>query len=441
MICACLLAVSSIITPRLAPQCTILVLWPVAASGSQPTTSSMLQHRLCHPNPRPQMDTQLALPLQQRQSSSTARLRSLAIALESQPCATKDVSSPVLAKLDAIERCESCIAHADLPCLTCCQRSYKFVTGKNPLIQGLWPAFITPLTKSGEVDVAAVQPLCDYFINECGVDGLYVCGGTGEMRSLDSSARKTMCAETCRAVAGRVPIVVCVGETNNIAEAVDLSEHAKSVGADGLSSTVPKFALDDPANLLEKTVELYAAIGGVGLPLYAYWIAATRGDWGTQEYLDAMASVPNFAGLKFTDYEFNGFQNIMSRSGFSLNVVSGPDEMMVAGKAMGAHGAIGTTYNVMPKMNVACHKLFVAGDLVGATDMQFKQNRVIKILTGKAVECRRDPAKTLAACKMVMRVLQGLPAGYVHPNTSAELTADESAELFAAIEKLGFVPE
>ena len=34
---------------------------------------------------------------------------------------------------------------------------------------------------------------------------------------------------------------------------------------------------------------------------------------------------------------------------------------------------------------------------VGATDMQFKQNRMIEILTGKAVECRRDPAKTLAA--------------------------------------------
>ena len=47
-----------------------------------------------------------------------------------------------------------------------------------------------------------------------------------------------------------------------------------------------------------------------------------------------MADVPNFAGLKFTDYTFNIFQNLMSRSGYSLNVVSGPDEMMLAGKAM-----------------------------------------------------------------------------------------------------------
>lgn len=203
-------------------------------------------------------------------------------------------------------------------------------------------------------------------------------------------------------------MVVCVGETVDTAEAVDLAEHAKSVGADGLSSTVPVWAVGDP-NLLQLTVDLYTALGEVGLPLYAYWIADTKGDWGAQDYLDAMADVPNFAGLKFTDYTFNTFQNIMSRSGYSLNVVSGPDEMMLAGKVMGAHGAIGTTYNVMPKMNVAIHNLYMAGDLNAATTLMFKCNRVIEILTGQSAEFKHA-GLTLAACKAVMRELQGLPA-------------------------------
>jgi N-acetylneuraminate lyase len=356
-------------------------------------------------------------------NASNRRLAQLSETLSPNGCATKCVESPVLAKLGAVER-------------------YKYVTGKEPLIQGLWPAFITPMLEGGEVDVAAVKPLCDFFIDTCGVHGLYACGGTGEMRSLSLEARKVMCAATCEAVAGRVPVIVCVGETEDVAEAVDLATHAKSVGADGLSSTVPKWAVSDPENLLSKTVELYTALGEVGLPFYAYWIAATRGDWGSQDYLDAMAAVPNFAGLKFTDYEFNTFNNLLSRSGYSLNIVSGPDEMMLAGKIMGAHGAIGTTYNVMPKMNVACHNLFVAGDLNGATDLMHKQNRVIEILTGKAAECRRDLGKTLATCKTVMCELQGLPLqAHVHPKTSEALTAIEKAELFAAIEGLGFVPE
>ena len=286
-----------------------------------------------------------------------------------------------------------------------------------------------------------MAPLCDYLIDVCKVDGLYACGGTGEMRSLDIAARKVMCEATCKAVAGRVPVVVCVGETEDTAEAVDLSEHAKSVGADGLSSTVPKWAVADPDNLLENTVALYTVLGQLGLPLYAYWLAQTKGEWSSQDYLDAMKDVPNFAGLKFTDYEFNTFNNLMSRSGYSLNVVSGPDEMMLAGKIMGAHGAIGTTYNVMPKMNVACSNLFLAGDLNGATDLMHKQNRVIEILTGAAQECTHSGTKTIAACKTVMRELQGLPAGFVHPRTSEELTAGETAAMFAAIKGLGFTPE
>ena len=74
----------------------------------------------------------------------------------------------------------------------------------------------------------------------------------GEMRSIGLKERKDMCEATCLAVAGRVPVIVCVGETDNIEDAVELAEHAKGCGADGLSSTVPKF----DAGSLEATVAL-----------------------------------------------------------------------------------------------------------------------------------------------------------------------------------------
>ena len=92
----------------------------------------------------------------------------------------------------------------------------------------------------------------------------------------------------------------------------------------------------------------------------------------------------------------------------------------------------------MPKMNVAMHNLFMKGDMNGATDIMFKCNRVIEILTGQAAEVHQDGSKTIAACKTVMRELQGLPAGFVHPNTSEELTPAEVKDLLAAI--AGLVP-
>ena len=49
-------------------------------------------------------------------------------------------------------------------------------------------------------------------------------------------------------------------------------------------------------------------------------ISASDARWGPQEYLDAMAPVPNFAGLKFTDFSFHTFQNLLSRSGSHIAI-------------------------------------------------------------------------------------------------------------------------
>ena len=49
--------------------------------------------------------------------------------------------------------------------------------------------------------------------------------------------------------------------------------------------------------------------------------------------------------------------------GVKLNMVTGPDEMNVAGKIMGADGAIGSTYNIHLKTFVACQAAFDKGDV------------------------------------------------------------------------------
>ena len=115
--------------------------------------------------------------------------------------------------------------------------------------------------------MAAVGPLVEHMLSS-GAHGMYIAGGTGEMNAMDVAQRKVMAAESIKCIAGRVPAVVCVGQTDSIAEAVELAQHAKDCGADGISATVPKWNTGD----LDATVELYKAIGDVGLPFYAYWV-------------------------------------------------------------------------------------------------------------------------------------------------------------------------
>jgi dihydrodipicolinate synthase/N-acetylneuraminate lyase len=95
----------------------------------------------------------------------------------------------------------------------------------------------------------------------------------------------------------------------------------------------------------------------------------------------------------------------MTRSEYKLNMITGPDEMNVAGKAMGSHGAIGATYNLMCKSFVKMHAAFCEGDLDTATMLQHRCNRVIEALI------EASGGKLLAAMKYLMRERLGLPAG------------------------------
>ncbi|HCQ04226.1 MAG TPA: N-acetylneuraminate lyase, partial [Candidatus Latescibacteria bacterium] len=70
----------------------------------------------------------------------------------------------------------------------------------------------------------------------------------------------------------------------------------------------------------------------------------------------------------------------MDLSHGTLNAITGPDEMCIAGMAMGSDGAIGTTYNIMPRLYVDMYEAFHTGRVPEAMEMQVNANRVIALL-------------------------------------------------------------
>ena len=70
--------------------------------------------------------------------------------------------------------------------------------------------------------------------------------------------------------------------------------------------------------------------------------------------------MPNFAGVKFTDHNLYLFGQLIDRSGGELNAISGPDEMALPAMVMGADAAIGSTYNIMPKIYLRMRSAFEA---------------------------------------------------------------------------------
>ena len=91
-------------------------------------------------------------------------------------------------------------------------------------LRGLIAATYTPLHADGQLNLDRIAKLVDHLLADR-VDGLYVCGSTGEGMSLSSDERRSVAQTFVEAAAGRVPVIVQVGH-NSLAEARELAAHA-----------------------------------------------------------------------------------------------------------------------------------------------------------------------------------------------------------------------
>ena len=137
--------------------------------------------------------------------------------------------------------------------------------------------------------------------------------------------------------------------------------------------------------------------------------------------------MPNFSGIKFTDTNFYLFQQLVDLSGGCLNAITGPDEMCAAGMIMGSDGAIGSTYNIMPRIFCGMYQAFQEGRVQDAMKAQINANRVISVLMSFGV---------LAGIKAMLG-WRGLPVGPPR-SLNNRLTEEDESRLKQTIEALDF---
>src|SRR5579885_1876764 len=96
-------------------------------------------------------------------------------------------------------------------------------------IKGSIPALITPF-RNGAVDEAAFRRLVSWQIAQ-GSHGLVPCGTTGESPTLSHAEHRRVVEICVEEANGRVPVIAGAG-SNSTEEAIALTKHAKTVGAD-----------------------------------------------------------------------------------------------------------------------------------------------------------------------------------------------------------------
>ncbi len=240
----------------------------------------------------------------------------------------------------------------------------------NANLRGIMPAFMTPFDSDGALDLDKTKLLAERLISK-GVDGLYVGGSSGEMILLTSDERLAL-LEAVMEVRGSRTVIAHVGATST-AETLRLARHARSVGADAVSSVTPfyfKYTFKEIKNFYTRIAEASE------LPVIVYSIPALTGMTLGFEQLCELLSLEGVAGMKFTMSDFFLLSRLKSEFPDKI-IYNGSDEMLLSGLAAGADGGIGTTYNFMPELFVKIHALFRENRVHEAMKIQSFANKII----------------------------------------------------------------
>ncbi len=250
---------------------------------------------------------------------------------------------------------------------------------KKPLLHGLISAVFTPFKPDGTPNVDIVPKYVDYLVDS-GINGIYICGSTGEGPSLSVAERKALAEAFVGAAKGRITGVVQVG-ANAESDCQELAAHAEALGADAISANAPSyFKIRDTQTMASWLIDIASAAPNT--PIYYYHIPSLTGvdiDMGVL-LAEMEKNCPTFRGVKFSDTIGHRFLEITQYGGGKYEALWGCDESLMTGFALGGCGGIGSTYALSPKVYHQLLEAIDAGDWAEARKVQLKIWKFVQVL-------------------------------------------------------------
>jgi dihydrodipicolinate synthase/N-acetylneuraminate lyase len=159
--------------------------------------------------------------------------------------------------------------------------------------QGYFPAFVTPFTESGDLDLDTLRALVDHYVAE-GMHGIVVNGTCGEWFSQTTEERHIVAEAAIAQAAGRLRVLVgCTAYTAN--QTAEFARRALAAGADGVLVSPPPYAKLFPNEMIAFYEDIDAAIHG---PIAVYnWPHGSGVDIGP-ELADRLADIDQIVAIK-----------------------------------------------------------------------------------------------------------------------------------------------
>lgn len=293
-------------------------------------------------------------------------------------------------------------------------------------LSGILPALLTPFTRGGgNVDY---EKACSFAstLADRGVDGVFVCGSTGEGLLMTLEERKQLAEEIIGAVGKRVRVVIQTGCLDT-AGTIALTRHARDAGAVAVAVYAPSFyKYDDRALFAHFQLVAKAA---PEMPLFLYNIPRFTGNALSPALISELArKVDSVVGIKDSSGDLAYLSRVAATAPKGFTTLNGADELGFQAYLSGAAGSVSMTANVVPELFISIFNCVKDVNLKRALKDQ-RSLAEVKVALGNG--------QLIAAYKEAIR-LQGYDVGHVRP-PHRELSSSEKKDLAKVLVKVGLI--
>ena len=266
-------------------------------------------------------------------------------------------------------------------------------------IKGIIVPILTPIDGEERIDEPMLRDQVDYVING-GVSGVLAFGSNGEFYMVEEDEMERGLKIMVAQAAGRVPVYFGIGAIST-KKCCRLAKMAAANGAAGVSVLQPMFLKPTYQELFLHFKAVAESVPGV--PMLLYNNPGRVGYTLSTDLVDELAhKVDNIVGMKDTSGDITLTSEFIRRTrDVDFKVFGGKDTLLYASLCHGAVGGVCTAANFMPKLITDVYNKFVAGDLKGSLEAQFKLN---------PVRLAMDPASFPVAAKDMAK-LRGRDVG------------------------------
>jgi len=278
------------------------------------------------------------------------------------------------------------------------------------MFRGAMVAIVTPFNE-GEVDYETLGRLIDFQI-ENGTDAIVPCGTTGESPTLSHEEHDRVIEFTVEKVNHRVKVIAGAG-SNSTREALRLTAHAQSVGADGALVITPYYNKPTQLGLIEHFGKIARE---TDIPLVLYNVPGRTGVKLEPETIAELSAYENIVAVKEACGSVDQVNKILNLC--DITVISGDDSLTLPMMAVGGQGVISVAANIVP----GAVSRMVHNALDGKWDEARKDHyELYSLFQMMFIETNPIPVKTALAMMGKVREEFRLPLCGLSPVSRAKL--------------------